>query len=90
MQYFVLPIALICLCEMFGQVITNKYSIQHGLCFTSILGFGVLLGLYYVICFPLVIFNSSFKIVFFTTLIYFIAVNIYIYISKENKNKQQS
>lgn len=77
MQYFLLPLFLVVFSELLGNVFLNKFK-SSSFKFNGLFGFVLILGLYYVICFPLVILNVKFAVLLLVTLLYFLLLLIFI------------
>lgn len=77
MQHFLLPLFLVIFSELFGNVFLNKFKLSSFI-FNGLFGFVLILGLYYVICFPLVILNVRFIVLLLITLFYFLLLLIFI------------
>ena len=77
MQYFILPIILIFSFNCFGQVLSKKMKLfkfkMH-----VFLGFSIFLGVYYVVCFPLVLMHANFRLVLLVSLLYFAIIFFYV------------
>lgn len=77
MQYFLLPLFLVLFSELLGNVFLNKFKFSS-FKFNGLFGFVLILGLYYVICFPLVILNVRFIVLLCVTLLYLLLLLIFI------------
>lgn len=77
MQYFLLPLFLVIFSELLGNVFLNKFKLSS-FKFNGLFGFVLILGLYYVICFPLVILIVRFIVLLLITLFYFLLLLIFI------------
>ena len=77
MQYFLLPLFLVLFSELLGNVFLNKFKLSS-FKFNGVFGFVLILGWYYVICFPLVILNVRFIVLLLITLFYFLLLLIFI------------
>ena len=82
MQYFVLPIILAVFSEILGTVFLNKLKIKC-LKFNALIGFSFILAIYYIICFPLVVLNVKFIVLFLVTIIYFCLLSLYIFLNRK-------
>lgn len=82
MQYFVLPIILAVFSEILGTVFLNKLKIKC-LKFNALIGFSFILAIYYIVCFPLVVLNVKFIVLFLVTIIYFCLLSLYIFLNRK-------
>lgn len=77
MQYFIMPIFFIIFCELLGNTISNKY-LNTNFTFNTIVGFSTILGIYYIICFPLVIMHAKFTCLFIITSLFLFILLIWL------------
>lgn len=77
MQYFLLPLFLVVFSELLGNITLNKFNLSS-FTFNGLFGFVLILGIYYVICFPLVALNVKFVVLLLVTLLYFLILLIFI------------
>lgn len=82
MQYFILPIFLSVFSELLGTSFLNKFKIK-GFRFNGLIGFSLIMALYYVLCFPLVALSVKFSVLLVSTILFFIVLSAFIFLNRK-------
>lgn len=77
MQYFVLPVLLVIFSEILGTIVLEKYNLKK-LKFNGLVGFCIILGIFYAINFAVAPLDVPFYILFIVTVIYFALLLFYV------------
>lgn len=81
MQYFILPVFLIVLFNILGNIIKNKFNLVN-LKYNAFLGFAVFFGLFQISALFLAYFKANFTILFIVCTLFFLASLIYIFVNR--------